>query len=356
MPRAARASPALRVLATSREPLGVDGEELLVLGPLALPASGDRADVEAAPATRLFEERARSAGARAAASAAELAALAELCRRLDGVPLAIELAAARARSLTARELLAQLDRRFDLLQRAEPVGRARHAEPARGDRRLLRAARPEERAFFRALGVFAGPFGAELAHAVAAPAGVDRLATLDVLSRLVDRSLVSAEPRARRHAVPPARLAPPLRGRAARAAGEWDALVDRFVDAMVAEADRIVAPARAAGRAEVLDTLFAQLANLVAAIDRCIASDADAARAFRLAAAALGRDPPGPRGRGGRGLRARPRALAGGRRAAARRGAAPSRRARRCRRAGSSARRSSPRACSATPGDARSRA
>ena len=116
-----------RVLATSREPLGVDGETLLVLGPLALPASGDRADVEAAPATRLFAERARSAGARASATAAEFEAIADLCRRLDGVPLAIELAAARARSLTSGELLAHLDRRFDLLRRAEPVGRARHA-------------------------------------------------------------------------------------------------------------------------------------------------------------------------------------------------------------------------------------
>src|SRR5690606_28115708 len=161
---------------------------------LALPASADPADVEAAPATRLFEDRARAAGARREASAAERAAVVELCRRLDGVPLAIELAAARARSLTAVELLAHLDRRFDLLQRAEPVGQSRH--------RSLRAAidasyellDPAEQAFFRALGAFAGPFDADLAHAVAAPPGGDRLATVDLLARLVDRSLVTAEP------------------------------------------------------------------------------------------------------------------------------------------------------------------
>ena len=275
--------PALRVLATSREPLGVDGEEVLVLGPLALPASEERADVDAAPATRLFEERARSAGARAPASAEEFGAIAELCRRLDGVPLAIELAAARARSLTAAELLAHLDRRFDLLQRAEPVGRARH--------RSLRAAidasyellDAREQAFFRGLGVFAGPFGAELAHAVAAPADLDRLGTLDLLSRLVDRSLAVAEPQ---RGFTRYRLLDSLRHYAeeqAVAAGEWQERVGRFVDAMVAEADHIVAAGSRCWTAEVMEQLFAHLGNFFAAIDRCVEADADAARSFRLA-------------------------------------------------------------------------
>jgi predicted ATPase len=277
------ASAGLRVLATSREPLGVDGETLLVLGPLALPDSADRADVLAAPATRLFEERARSAGARAAAAPAEWAAITELCRRLDGVPLAIELAAARARSLTPAELLAHLDRRFDLLKRAEPVGRSRHASLRAAIDTSYELLEPDERAFFRALGVFAGPFGAELAHAVAAPPGADRLATVDLLSRLVDRSLVTARPRSgsTRYA-----LLDSLRHYAAEqseAAGEWPALVDRFIDAMRAEADAIVAEGTKRWTAEVLDTLFVQLANLVTAIDRCRERDADAARSFRIA-------------------------------------------------------------------------
>lgn len=276
------ASPALRVLATSREPLGVDGEALLVLGPLPLPETGERTDVDAAPATRLFEERARSAGARAPASAADFAAIAELCRRLDGVPLAIELAAARARSLTGAELLAHLDRRFDLLQRAEPVGRARH--------RSLRAAIDTsyglldagEQTFFRALGVFAGPFDADLAHAVAAPASGDRLGTLDLLSRLVDRSLVVAEPRG---GVTRYRLLDSLRhyaGEQAAEAGETEALGDRFVGAMLAEADRIVAAGSQRWGAEVMEQILAQLQNLLAAVDRCVASDREASRAFRL--------------------------------------------------------------------------
>jgi predicted ATPase len=280
--RLLEAAPALHVLATSREPLAVDGEELLVLGPLALPATADPAELEAAPATRLFEDRARAAGARREASPEERAAVAELCRRLDGVPLAIELAAARARSLTAVELLAHLDRRFDLLQRASPVGQARH--------RSLRAAidasyellDPVEQGFFRALGVFDGPFDADLAHAVAAPAGFDRLATIDVLARLVDRSLVTAEPRRGQTRYG---LLDSLRHYAAeqaRAAGEWSASVGRFVEAMLAHADQIVAAGLKRWSADALEQVFAQFGNLVAACERCCERDVDATRAFRL--------------------------------------------------------------------------
>ncbi|HSJ96334.1 MAG TPA: LuxR family transcriptional regulator, partial [Myxococcota bacterium] len=280
--RLLEATPALHVLATSREPLGIDGEQLLVLGPLALPASSDPADLEAAPATRLFEDRARAAGARREASPEERAAIVELCRRLDGVPLAIELAAARARSLTAVELSAHLDRRFELLQRATPVGQARH--------RSLRAAidasyellDPVEQGFFRALGVFAGPFDAELAHAAVAPPGFDRLDTVDVLARLVDRSLVTAEPQ---RGITRYGLLDSLRHYAAEqaaAAGEWPAAVGRFVDAMVAQADSIVAAGSQRWTSEVLELVFAQLGNLVAAIERCVESDAAAGRSFRL--------------------------------------------------------------------------
>jgi predicted ATPase len=276
------ALPALHLLATSREALGVDGEQVLVLGPLALPATSDPEDLARASATRLFDDRARGAGARRDASAAELAARAELCRRLDGVPLAIELAAARARSLTAVELLALLDRRFDLLQRAAPVGRARH--------RSLRAAidasyallDAEEQRLFRALGVFGGSFTASLAHATDAAGDTDLLHTVDLLSRLVDRSLVVAEPAG---VVTRYRLLESLRDYAleqAEEAGEVAALADRFVDAMLAEADRILTAGQASWSSELLADILAHFEALVAAIERAIATDADARRALRL--------------------------------------------------------------------------
>jgi predicted ATPase len=276
------ASPALHVLATSREPLGVDGEHLLVLGPLAVPARGNLHEEVPAPALRLFEDRARAAGASWEASDEQRFAVVELCRRLDGVPLALELAAARTRSLTPVELLQHLDRRFALLTRAAPVGRARH--------RSLRAAidasyellEPVERSFFRALGVFAGPFEASLAHAVAAPAGFEHVDTLDLLGRLVDRSLLTAD---QQSDVTRYRLLDSLRHYAAEqavAADEWDGVLRRFIDAMVVEANAILERGLASWAPQLLDAALSQLNNLIAAADACVATERDATRAFQL--------------------------------------------------------------------------
>src|SRR5262245_58881810 len=272
----------VHVMATSREPLGVEGEHLLVLGPLGLPVTADPDEARAAPALRLFADRARAAGAGWDVAREQVAAVAELCRRLDGIPLAIELAAARARALTAAELLAHLNRRFELLRRTQPVGSARHG--------CLRAAidtsytllEPGEQACFKAVGVFAGPFDADRAHAVGAPATTDRLHTLDILARLVDRSLVVAEHHA---GVTRYRLLDSLRHYAAeqaRADGAWDELARRFVDAMVVEADRIVAIGSARWMPEVLGTIMTHLSNLVGALELCIDGDVTAARAFLL--------------------------------------------------------------------------
>jgi predicted ATPase len=264
-------APALHLLATSRERLGVDGEQVLVLGPL-----------EAGAAARLFEDRARSAGARLDASAAEAAARADLCRRLDGVPLAIELAAARARSLTAAETLALLGRRFDLLKGAAPVGLSRHSSLRAAIDASYELLDPAEQAFFRALGAFAGPFTAPLAHAVAAPTGADLLRTIDSLSALVDRSLLVAETagRATRY-----RLLDSLRDYAAeraREAGETEQHAERFVEAMAAEARDVVVAASSRWTPELLARVLLHFDALVAAVERTLAADADARRAFLL--------------------------------------------------------------------------
>ncbi len=274
--------PGVHLLATSREPLGVDGEHLLVLGPLELPATTDPDDIGAAAAVRLFVDRARAAGARWDVARQHAPAVAELCRRLDGIPLAIELAAGRTRALTAAELLGHLDRRFELLRRTQPVGNARHGSLRAAIDTSYELLEPAEQAFFRVLGVFAGPFDADLAHAVAAAPDDDRLDTLDMLARLVDRSLLVAD---QPSGVTRYHLLESLRHYAAeqaRAEGEWDELVRRFVDAMVAEADRIVLAGSARWTPEVLGTIMTHLANLVAAIEACIDGDASGARAFRL--------------------------------------------------------------------------
>jgi predicted ATPase/DNA-binding XRE family transcriptional regulator len=181
--------PRLRVLMTSRASLRLRPEQLIEVTPLAVPPPGtvlSVADVERFGALALFVERARVAlpGFRIAES--NVHAIAAICRRLDGLPLALELAAARLRFLTPQELLTLLERRLPLL-----TGGARDL-PAR--QQTMRAAigwsydllSEPERRLFRQLGVFAGGWSLEAAAAVAQ---LDALAVLDGLSSLVDNSL-----------------------------------------------------------------------------------------------------------------------------------------------------------------------
>jgi non-specific serine/threonine protein kinase len=194
-----RRCPGLRVLATSREALGGAGEVTWWVPSLALPPAGPtgeglpRARLLEYEALRLFVERARAARPGFAVAERDLPALAELCRRLDGIPLALELAAARVRAFSVAQLAGRLDDRFRLLA-AGP-----RAAPPR--QRTLRAtvdwshallAGPE-RALFRRLAVFAGGWTLEAAVAVAGGAGLEPPAVPDLLAQLVDKSLVLAE-------------------------------------------------------------------------------------------------------------------------------------------------------------------
>ncbi len=115
------AVPTALVLTTTREPLGLPGEQVYVLAPLGVPAAGG-IDDQPAPSVELFLQRAAEAGAALGADTRALADVGELCRRLDGLPLAIELAAARSRGLSPSDLLAVVDSRLDLLRRCRRVG------------------------------------------------------------------------------------------------------------------------------------------------------------------------------------------------------------------------------------------
>jgi predicted ATPase/DNA-binding SARP family transcriptional activator len=232
--RLLEAGPGLRVLATSREVLGVPGEVVWPVPPLAVPApaeegaaagEGPAALVEGAPAAtegardvevvavgpaqpaaadlapealvgydavRLFVERATAADPSFVLDAASAPVVAELCRRLDGLPLAIELAAARVRALPPPELAIRLQDRFRLL-----AGGARTAGPRQ---QTLRAtvdwswdllAEPDRR-LWRRLSVFSGGWTIAAAEVVCAGAGLEQAEVLEGLFRLVDRSLVVA--------------------------------------------------------------------------------------------------------------------------------------------------------------------
>ncbi|HWI71068.1 MAG TPA: BTAD domain-containing putative transcriptional regulator, partial [Baekduia sp.] len=184
--------PALRILATSREPLGIAGEHLAQVPPLGLPpvdASAEEALTH--PAVRLFADRAAAAAPDFAVDATTVAAVVEICRRLDGLPLAIELAAARLRSLSAAQIAARLDDRFRLL-----TGGSRAALPRQ---RTLRAVvdwswdllSEPERALARRIAVFPAGVTAASAAAVGIGAHVGDDDVPELLAALVDRSLLT---------------------------------------------------------------------------------------------------------------------------------------------------------------------
>ncbi|MGH2601998.1 MAG: ATP-binding protein, partial [Dehalococcoidia bacterium] len=193
-----RACPNLEVLTTSRAPLGIGGEAVWQVPPMALPpvawesrvhhAQGARdIDLPTPDSVRLFVARARLYRPEFDLSVTNAEAVAEVCRRLDGIPLAIELAAARVRALSVEQIAVRLEDRLRLLTGGSRTALPRH--------QTLRAAldwshdllTEEERALLRRLSVFAGGFELEAAE------HVEAADVLDVLTSLVDKSLVIAE-------------------------------------------------------------------------------------------------------------------------------------------------------------------
>ena len=178
------------VLATSREALGAAEEMVLPVAPLKIPEREDL--VGASEAGRLFSERARAVRPNFLVRPDDRADLLAICRRLDGIPLALELAAARTRLLTLAQIAAGLQEGFDLLGSAE-------ATPAR--QRTLQASfawshalcSRQEQALLRRLAVFAGGFTLDAVEAVCEGELLDRIGLLDVLDRLIDRSMVAID-------------------------------------------------------------------------------------------------------------------------------------------------------------------
>jgi predicted ATPase/class 3 adenylate cyclase len=186
----------LRILATSREALGIAGEQLLPVPSLSLPDSEHAPSLEALAANdsvRLFLDRARAMSPSFRLDARTAPAVAQICRRLDGIPLALELAAARVRAMPVDEIASHLDDRFRLLSGGSRTALPRHqtlrAAMAWSHEMLSEA----ERAVFRRLSVFAGTFSLDAAESVASGGDVERLDVLDVVSRLVDRSHVAVD-------------------------------------------------------------------------------------------------------------------------------------------------------------------
>ena len=185
-----RAGPRVVVLATSRERLGVPGESLLPVPPLSLP-DPDGGRPWDAESVLLFVERASAIDPELNLSEDTAPAVADICRRLDGVPLAIELAAARVRSLSVSEIAERVRDRFRLLVGRDPTAPDRHQTLRAAVDWSYDALTPAEQVLFRRTSVFAGGFTLDSAAAVcASPEDPD---VLDTLSSLVDKSLVIAD-------------------------------------------------------------------------------------------------------------------------------------------------------------------
>jgi predicted ATPase/class 3 adenylate cyclase len=188
--------PGLRILATSQEPLDVAGEVVYQIPPLSIPQERHiplAEHLSEYEAVRLFTERARAVRSDFAVTPENASALVRICRQLDGMPLALELAAARVNVLSVKQLSERLRDRFRLL-----TGGARTALP---QHQTLRAAidwsyallAEEERRLFSRLSVFTGPFVLDAAESVCGGEGLDPDRVLDLLSSLVRKSLVVAE-------------------------------------------------------------------------------------------------------------------------------------------------------------------
>lgn len=290
-----RRAPGVRVLATSRQPLGVEGERVLPVAPLAVPPApapderapdvAGEADGTPCEAVQLFEERAAAAVPGFGVTVGNREVVLRVCRRLDGIPLAIELAAVRLRALTVEELLGRLDDRFALLTTGNRAALARQ--------QTLRAAidwsyelcAPRERVLWARMSVFAGDCDLRAAEQVCAGDAIAPEDVFDLVADLVDKSILTRQ----------AQPAPMTRYRLLETLREYglERLADSrsevrlrerhfaFYKALAARAEaEFSGPAQTSWHG----SLGREFANLRSALDFCLASPARASDGLALAA------------------------------------------------------------------------
>ncbi len=266
-----KACPTLSILATSREALGISGEAVLPLPPLSLPALGTAATPDAlaeCEAVRFFVERATAALPVFRLSAGNAAAVASVCARLDGIPLALELAAARVKVLTPEQIDGRLDDRFRLLS-----GGSRTAMPRQQTLRALvdwsyDLLAPAEQTLLCRLSVFSGGWSLGAAEMVCAGGDVEDWEVLDLLSHLAAKSLVVVEaPEAGQVRY---RLLQNIQsyaqGRLAQTPGEAEALAEKHRDFFLALAEEAEPNYVGANQVLWLNVLERDLDNLRAAL------------------------------------------------------------------------------------------
>lgn len=284
-----RGLPNLKVLATSQEPFDIPGESVYQVPTLSLPTTLELPvhQVMEHEATRLFVERALAARADFALDLPNALATVQICQRLDGIPLAIELAAARVKILTPHEITSHLDDRFEFLTAGSRTLLARH--------QTLRATidwsysllTETETELFRRLSVFADGFTLEAARAVCLTSGIAQAQVLDLLSRLIDKSLIVVAPS--HHAIEETRyrLLESIREYTCKKLEEADEAVqvrDLHLDYFVGLAETAESKTFGAESLKYVQRLDQEFDNIRDALDWSIQTH-QANTAFRLAAA-----------------------------------------------------------------------
>jgi len=271
------------ILASSREPLRVSGEVSFPVRALAVPAPQDNVQVDDLlqfAALRLFAERAAAVQPAFRLTDENAASVAEICQRLDGIPLAIELAAARVRSLSAQNIAARLNDRFGLL-----MGGSRTALPRQQTLRALidwsyDLLSDKERVLFRRLAVFTGGWTLEAMEGVCASGEITEAEVLDLLSDLVDKSLVMVVAEGGRYG-----LLETVRQYATERltqSGEGDSIRSRHAAFYLAFVENVAPDLLGAAQVSGLERLDFERENILAAHASFLRIDLDAEQDYRL--------------------------------------------------------------------------
>jgi predicted ATPase/class 3 adenylate cyclase len=278
-----QSGPHLKVLASSRESLRVAGEAVFPVPALAVPDPYQKfkhTALEQYAAARLFIDRTVAAQPAFEVTASNATAVAEICRRLDGIPLAIELAAARVRALSVEQIAARLEDRFRLLTSGN-----RAALPRQQTLRALidwsyDLLSETERTLFRRVAVFAGGWTLEAAEAVGAGGDLDASQVLDTLADLVDKSLVSVEADSARY-----RLLETVRQYAATRlaqSGEGDATRARHLAFFLTYTENIAPDLLGPAQGSALGRFDLERENILSAHAWCLRNEPFAEQDYRL--------------------------------------------------------------------------
>ena len=282
-----RACPSLTVLATSRASLRVQGETAWRVPSMSLPADAQRGSVEAlrqSDAVRLFLDRARQVRPDFEITGANAPAIAHICEELGGIPLAIELAAARVRALASQQIAHRLGDRFHLLTGGSRTAMPRHQTLQASIDWSYELLSKGERALLRRLSVFTGGWTLDAAEQVCGGDGIDRYAVLDLLTGLVDQSLVTIGEQDAQLRYGSLESVRQYAAAQLAKAGEVQAVSERHLAYYVGLAERAEPEVLSAGRDDpVLRRLATELPNLRAALERAATIDpAAAAKRFGL--------------------------------------------------------------------------